>query len=190
MASRAAPLVLETERLTLRAFHADDESALGVLWKRNADRFRDNFHAAVAQIVERNDGASYLEARVADWRAHAGYWYALRERSRDALVGQIHVKHLDWELGRAELAYLIDYECEGKGLTTEAARRVAAMCFDDLGLHKVFLRTITTNTRSANVAARCGFHLEGTLRGEFLAAGHTRVDVHYFGLLATDRRPP
>lgn len=63
-----------------------------------------------------------------------------------------------------------------------------AMCFQDLKLHKIILRTIVGNERSAALARRCGFVLEGTLRGEFLAAGRSRVDLHYFGLLADDSR--
>jgi len=50
MPSRAAPNVLETARLTLRAFGPDDVPSLSSLWKRNRDRFRDNFPEAVARI--------------------------------------------------------------------------------------------------------------------------------------------
>ena len=86
------------------------------------------------------------------------------------------------------LAYLLDRRSERKGFATEAVQRIVSMCFEELQLHKVFLRTIVGNEGSATAATRCGFVLEGTLRGEFLAAGHRRVDVNYFGLLATDDR--
>jgi len=190
MASRAAPTVLETARLTLRALRPDDARSLCSLWKRNRDRFRDSFPEAVEQLVDRGNGLGYVAARAVDWAACVGFWYGIWERTGGAFVGQVHVKHLDWELCRAELAYLIDREAEGKGLATEAVQRVVAMCFDELRLHKVFLRIIVGNERSAEVARRCGFSLEGTLRGEFLTAGQTRVDLHYFGLLVTDERPP
>lgn len=188
MLIHAAPRVLETERLTLRAFEPDDNRSLCSLWERNRDRLRDNFPGAVAQLADRREGANYIEARLADWSAARGFWYGIWERSEGTLVGQVHVKHLDWEVGRAELAYLLDRRSEGQGFATEAVQRIVSMCFEELQLHKVFLRTIVGNERSTSVATRCGFVLEGTLRGEFLAAGHLRVDVHCFGLLATDKR--
>jgi len=189
MPRRAAPTVLETARLTLRPFRPDDERSLCSLWQRNRDRFRDSFPEAAEQLADRADGAGYIEARAKDWAACIGFWYGIWERTGSALLGQVHVKRLDWELGRAELAYLIDREAEGKGLATEAVQRIVAMCFDELRLHKVFLRTIVGNERSAQLARRCGFSLEGTLRGEFLTAGQARADLHYFGLLVTDEWP-
>jgi RimJ/RimL family protein N-acetyltransferase len=155
---------------------------------RNRDRFRESFPGAVALLGHGANCAEYIEARAADWEAGTGFCYGLWEWRSSALVGQVHLKHFDWEVGRAELAYLIDAEHEGRSLVREALLRTVAMCFDDLGLHKVFLRTIVGNERSARLARRCGFVLEGTLRGEFPSSGCARVDVHYFGLLASDER--
>jgi len=62
------------------------------------------------------------------------------------------------------------------------------MCFDDLGLYKVFMRIVVGNERSFKLARRCGFILEGTLRGEFLAGGRSRVNVRYFSLFRTDEQ--
>jgi ribosomal-protein-alanine N-acetyltransferase len=186
MPSHAATRVLETERLTLRAFEPGDNRSLCSLWERNRDRLRDNFPGAVAQLADRGESADYIQARLADWSASRGFWYGIWERSEGTLIGQLHVKNVNQEVGRAELAYLLDRRSERKGFATEAVRRVVSMCFQELQLHKLFLRTIVGNERSATVAKRCGFVLEGTLRGEFLAAGQRRVDVHYFGLLATD----
>jgi RimJ/RimL family protein N-acetyltransferase len=51
----------------------------------------------------------------------------------------------------------------------------------------MFLRTIMDNRRSEALAMRLGFTREGTLRGEFLTLDGRRVDLHYFGLLASER---
>jgi RimJ/RimL family protein N-acetyltransferase len=62
-------------------------------------------------------------------------------------------------------------------------RAVVAACWA-LGLQKLILRIIPGNARSASVARRFGFALEGTLRGEFLESGTKRVDVECYGRLA------
>jgi RimJ/RimL family protein N-acetyltransferase len=183
------PVAIETAHLTLRALRPGDARAVTSLWAGNVDDFRDSFPHAVDQIVGRDDASGYVAARRADWDACIGFWFGMWERGPDCLVGQLHVKRLDWEVGRAELAYLVDAGSQGRGFASEAVRRIARTCFDDLALHKLYLRTIVGNEPSEAVARRCGFTLEGTLRGEFLAAGSARVDVRYFGLLATDPRP-
>lgn len=173
---------LATTRLQLRAFAPGDADALLALFAANRDRLQPSFPASVAQIVDRDGAAGYIAGRRAAWNAGIGFWYGMWEGDR--LVGQIQIKNLDRELGRAELAYLVDRASEGRGLVSEAVGRIVEVCFDELALYKVFLRAIAGNARSAAVAKRCGFELEGTLRGEFFAGGTTRVDVDYFGRLA------
>ena len=93
---------------------------------------------------------------------------------------------MDWELSRAEIAYLLDQEFEGRGLMSEALDLILAVCFDSLGLNKVFLRTIVGNDRSSKLAERFGFIKEGILREEFLTLDKKRVDLNYFGMLSSE----
>jgi quinol monooxygenase YgiN len=123
----------------------------------------------------------------AERAAGSGYWYGLWED--DALVGQIQIKKIERPAGRAEIAYLVDRDREGHGLVAEAMRAVLRVSFDDLGLYKVYLRTIVGNERSEALARRFGFVLEGTLRREH-ETPRDRLDVHYFGLLAMESPRP
>jgi ribosomal-protein-serine acetyltransferase len=179
----AAPSTFRTARLEIRALGKGVGAALSALHLANRDRFADSFPKASAELVDADAGERYIESRMAERSAAKGYWYGLWHR--DALVGQIHVKNVDWESGRAELAYLIDRAYEGRGLVSEAMHAMLRVCFGDLGLHKVYLRTIVGNERSEAVARRLQFVLEGTLREEHVTPSG-RVDLHYFGLLATE----
>jgi len=93
---------------------------------------------------------------------------------------------LRWDLSRAEIAYLLDREHEGRGLMSEALGLVLKACFGPLGLNKVFLRTIVGNDRSSKLAERFGFTREGVLREEFLTLDRRRVDLNYFGMLSSE----
>jgi len=99
-------------------------------------------------------------------------------------------ENVDWELSRAEIAYLLDREHEGRGLMSEALGLILKACFDLLGLNKVFLRTIVGNDRSTKLAERFGFVKEGVLREEFLTLDNRRVDLNYFGMLSSEFNHP
>lgn len=179
-----APTYLASDRLTLQALHEVDARAVRELWLRNRELLRESFPGTVSQVAERDDVAGYLADRAASWLAGTGFWYGVS--FEDRIVGQVHVKSFDWSVAKAELAYFIDAACQRRGLATEAVLRVVRMCREELQLVKLFLRTVAGNQASAAVARRCGFVHEGTLRGEFLAGGELRCDVHYYGLLPCD----
>jgi RimJ/RimL family protein N-acetyltransferase len=184
---RIAPSEVLTPRLTIRALREGDGAALHPLVRRNRDRLADSFPRLVEQLIDPERGEQYIAGKMEEWLAGRGYWYGVRERASDQLLGQIQIKNLDRETGRGELAYWIDRDSEGLGLVTEAIRELVRVSFDELGLHKVFLRTIVDNRRSEALAVRLGFTREGTLRGDFLTLSGRRVDLHYFGLLVSER---
>jgi RimJ/RimL family protein N-acetyltransferase len=135
-------------------------------------------------VTDAPAGEKWILARAAEWSAQLGFWYGIWERPVRRLVGQLQLKNVDWELERAELAYLIDRDFEGRGLVTEAARALIEVGFERLGLRRIILRTLVENERSAALALRLGFKLEGTLRQDFRTGRGRWVDLHLFGLLA------
>jgi len=177
------PPLFETPRLLLRELRPGHGAALHTLYRDNRDRLAASFPGAVAQVVDAGGGEAYIQSKTADRLAGKAFWYGIWMREQALLI---QIKHVDRDLQKAELAYLVDRAHEGKGLISEAARRILRVCFEELGLYKVFLRTVVGNARSEALARHLGFKLEGTLRGEFLAAGTERVDVNYFGLLASE----
>jgi RimJ/RimL family protein N-acetyltransferase len=180
---RTAPSTLRTDRLEIRALRAGDGAALTTLYRANCDRFADSFPKTVAELVDPAAGERYVADRDAERSAGTGYWYGLWHAG--TLVGQVQIKNVDRSAGRAELAYLVDGALEGRGLVAEAVRAILRVCFVDLALHKVYVRTIVANDRSEALARRFRFTLEGRLRQEHVTP-RGRVDLHYFGLLASE----
>jgi putative acetyltransferase len=175
-------MLLETPRLTLRAFRVGDVAALRALYRINRDRLADSFPTAVKQME--TGGEDYVASKVAEWSSAKGFWYGAWVG--DSLIGQIQIKNIDWETQRAELAYLVGRAHEGQGFVSEMMRAILSVCFVGLALHKVFLRTIVGNARSESLARRFGFTHEGVLRQEFLTLAGRRVDLNSFGLLARE----
>ena len=87
--------------------------------------------------------------------------------------------------GSAEVGFWIDAAVEGHGVVSRALNAVLGHAFGDLDLHRVEMRTLTTNDRSHRVAERFGFTREGVLRGAVrFPDGHR--DVAVYALLAED----
>lgn len=64
-----------------------------------------------------------------------------------------------WEIG-----YWLAEEFTGKGIITRAAKTMTDYVFTELNSERVIIRTSTTNDKSAAVAERLGYQLEGILR--------------------------
>lgn len=62
------------------------------------------------------------------------------------------------------IGYVLSEPYWGKGLMTEAVKRVLAYSFEELGLEIVTIFHFSFNQRSKRVIEKCGFNYEGTLR--------------------------
>jgi [ribosomal protein S5]-alanine N-acetyltransferase len=88
-----------------------------------------------------------------------------------------------------ELSYqLYDDGFAGRGYTTEAVQLLVDYLFAGKKQHRIHLVIVPENAASRRVAEKCGFVLEGTVRGAFFNAGRNH-DVLLYSLLRTDPRP-
>ncbi len=88
-----------------------------------------------------------------------------------------------------ELSYqLYDERHSGHGYTTEAVQLLVDYLTDTKKQHRIHLVIVPGNTASRRVAEKCGFVLEGTVRGAFFNGGRNQ-DVLLYSLLRTDPRP-
>jgi [ribosomal protein S5]-alanine N-acetyltransferase len=88
-----------------------------------------------------------------------------------------------------ELSYqLYDERFAGRGYTTEAVQLVVDYLFGAKKFHRIHLVIVPENAASRRIAEKCGFLLEGTVRGAFFNDGRNQ-DVLLYGLLRTDPRP-
>lgn len=101
-------------------------------------------------------------------------------------VGSAGLIDVDLEGRKAELGYWIEPDEQGNGYATEAAQLVLTHAFDQLGLHKVWARTVHDNEGSKRVLEKLGFQQEGVLREHWLGLDRY-VDEYRFGLLKSER---
>ena len=88
-----------------------------------------------------------------------------------------------------ELSYqLYGERFAGRGFATEAVQLLVDYLFATKQRYRIHLVIVPENDASRHIAEKCGFVLEGTLRGAFFNDGRNQ-DVLIYSLLRTDPRP-
>jgi len=92
--------------------------------------------------------------------------WAIIDKNANKVIGSIGL-HNDVRRNNYRvkmLGYVLDEAYWGKGLMTEAAKRVIKYAFEDLNLDLISVYHYPFNIGSKRVIQKCGFHYEGTLR--------------------------
>lgn len=150
------PPVLETERLRLRPWRADEAEAL----------------FAMAGDCDVADGAGWKPHETMDdsqWilkkilSGSCGLVWALESREDGRVIGTLELHKTRRRLPEQglELGYMLARSEWGKGLMTEAAGRVLCYAFGELGLERVTATHFDGNERSRRVLEKLGFTFRG-----------------------------
>jgi ribosomal-protein-alanine N-acetyltransferase len=154
-------LPLQTPRLLLRDFVEDD-------W-RAVQRY-----AADPEVVRymewgpnsEADTRNYVELVIASQKdqPRLDFDLAVTLRADDRLIGAggLHVSNPHNREGW--IGYVLNRECWGQGLATEAARALLTFGFGQFGLHRIFATCSPHNAASARVLEKIGMRREGHLR--------------------------
>lgn len=150
-------IILETERLTLRRFRADDLEPLFELYRDPEVRryYPDGIRSHAQTKLE-------LEWFRLGHPQHPelGLWATVDRRSGEFL-GRCGL--LPWTIHgdtEVEVAYMITRQRWGEGLATEAAKGIVLYAHHALGLQRLICLVMPGNLASAAVARKIGMHFE------------------------------
>lgn len=104
------------------------------------------------------------------------------------LIGGIGMHHWDRQLKKAQIGYWLVKDQEGLGILNMCAKTVFRYLFEQLQLNKIELHHLPGNARSAAVAQRLHFRIEGILRDSVIMNG-TLTDLVINGLLRREWKP-
>ncbi len=126
--------------------------------------------------------------------AENGFWQKTEgmlviESPEGEIAGHIEFFHPVSYWDAFELSYqLYADQYAGRGFVTEAVQLMVDYLFGSKKEHRIHLVIVPENSASRRIAEKCGFVLEGTVRGAFFNGGRNR-DVLLYSLLRTDVRP-
>jgi RimJ/RimL family protein N-acetyltransferase len=153
------PILLETERLRLRHFTADDVDRLVEL---DSDPEVMRYITFGAPTLR----ASYVETYLPRWfeiyarQPGCGYFAAELRESED-FVGWFHLRDDRLEPGDLELGYRLRRSAWGRGYATEGSLALIRHAFERVGAERLSARTLARNAASQRVMQKCGLGCVG-----------------------------
>ncbi|MFF3446416.1 GNAT family N-acetyltransferase [Streptomyces sp. NPDC002667] len=154
---------LETERLALRHFTADD---VDLLIELDGDpavmRYLTGGEPTAPEIVRERYLPNIL-AGYEKWGGDLGL-FAAHEKDGGAFIGWFILRpEPDGPLDEVELGYRLRRAAWGRGYATEGSRALLGKAFTELGVRVVWAETMTVNEGSRNVMKKLDMTLTDTL---------------------------
>ncbi len=117
---------------------------------------------------------------------HPAYYFTIRLKQDDRLLGFTHLHHIEWAHATGTLHIGIgDRNDRGQGYGTEALHMVLRYAFDELNLYRLAATMAEYNTGAIRFFERAGFVEEVRRRQAVLRDGK-RWDMVMLGLLRTE----
>lgn len=90
----------------------------------------------------------------------------------DTPLGSVYIRDIDRGHLKAEYGIFIGVpQARGRGIGTAAARLMLRYCFEEEGLHRIYLRVLAGNRQAIRSYEKAGFVREGCLREDVCIDG-------------------
>ncbi|MGW0903202.1 GNAT family N-acetyltransferase [Streptomyces sp. NPDC002853] len=154
---------LESERLALRRFTADDADLLIELDSDPAVmRYLSGGDPTAPEVIREHHLPKILAGYV-KWGGDLGL-FAAHEKDGGAFIGWFILRpEQEGPLDEVELGYRLRQAAWGKGYATEGSRALLAKAFTELGVRTVWAETMCVNRGSRNVMEKLEMRLAGTI---------------------------
>jgi len=161
----------EVVGIYLRPMDKEDTDLI-VAW-RNRDEVRENF--IYRELFTREGHEHWIETMIKTGRAVQ--MMICRIPSGKA-VGSVYIRDIDRQHNKAEYGIFIgEADARGRGVGTAAAKLMLRYCFEEEGLHRVYLRALSGNLQAIRSYEKAGFVREACLRDD------VRIDGQYYDII-------
>lgn len=157
---RQLPVELRTERLVLHKHRSEEVAEQFKHIEKNRRRL-EPFIPWVSRVRSLEDLRRRTDSTLIDWENRSLFDFTMKTHAGEFL-GHVGLYRCDWSVPRVEIGYWVVGGAEGKGYVREAIEALEQECFR-LGVERIEIRCDPVNVRSAMVASRLGYRLEGTL---------------------------
>ncbi|WNS41000.1 GNAT family protein [Paenibacillus sp. MMS20-IR301] len=157
------PESFETQRLLIRAAQSGDGAEMNAAIGESLNELQPwmPFAQSLPAVEEteqyvRESRIDYLKRSMLNMQIYSKY--------DGSFIGNIGLHHINWETRCFEAGYWIRSSQAGNGFITEAVNGITDFAARELGAERIEIRCSARNLRSAAVAERAGFTLDGVLR--------------------------
>lgn len=115
------------------------------------------------------------------------YWWAVRLKADDRLIGWLKLSNVDWVHGSAEVSLAIAAQADrNQGLGSDTLKLALDYAFNEMNMHRLRAVIPDYNAGAVRFFNRFGF-VEEVRRREALVLHGKRYDELWLGLLRRDR---
>ncbi len=158
----------EMKKIYLRLMTEEDTDMI-IAW-RNSDAVRKNF--IYQELFTREGHLNWIRTMVDTGRV---VQMIICMVDSDKPVGSVYIRDIDLQHRKAEYGIFIGEEsARGKGIGTQAASMMLQYCFEELKLHRVFLRAFADNMQAIRSYEKAGFVREAYLHDDVCIDGKFR----------------
>ncbi len=173
-------MVIRGEKVNLRAVERADAP---LIWRWWNDPAVMRYWGAPESTVSLAEVERRVEEWLQDERDAGRPGCLIVETLEGEAIGQVVLSEYRPEARSVVLSLMIgETVWWGQGYGTDLVKTILGACFDTWNLHRVVVRSETSNERAHRLYARCGFTLEATLRDAAFFDGRFE-DVLVFGIL-------
>lgn len=159
------PEKFESERLIIRAPQWGDGAAVNEAVRESFAALRAWMPWAQSLPTVEQSELDIRKARL-HFLARKDLRLLLEHKETGQIVGCSGLHRMDWEARKFEIGYWVRASFAKQGYITEAVRAIANFAIEKLQANRIEIRCDSRNVRSARVAERAGFTLEGILRND------------------------
>lgn len=146
-----------------------DDTDLIVAW-RNSDGVRKNF--IYQALFTRESHENWMKTMVETGKV---VQMIICDSASDEPLGSVYIRDIDRHHNKAEYGIFIgEPDARGRGVGTAAAKLMLRYCFEEEGLHRVYLRAFSDNIQAIKSYEKAGFVREGLLRDDVCIEGQYR----------------
>ncbi len=183
------PEAFDTERLTIRAPRFGDGAPINEAIRESIDDLR-RWMPWAQSLPTVEDSEEFSRHTRAQFLERRDFGLRLWLKGTETLVGSSGLLVRDWTVPTFEIGYWCRKRFEGQGYISEAVRAITRFGFETFDAERIVIRCDALNTRSAAVARRCGFTMEGIMRRDSRApASGAWRDTMVFAMLRAEYRP-
>ncbi|MCR5256358.1 MAG: GNAT family N-acetyltransferase [Acetatifactor sp.] len=155
----------EKAGIYLRPMTYDDTDNI-IKW-RNSDAVRKNF--IYQALFTRESHEKWIKTKVETGEV---VQFIICNLADDAPYGSVYIRDIDLNHKKGEYGIFIGEEnARGRGIGSATAKLMLKYCFENLKLHRVYLRALSGNMQAIKSYENAGFKREGILHDDVCIDG-------------------
>ena len=171
----------EATGIFLRLMTYDDTESI-VRW-RNSDAVRNNFIYRAKFTKESHE--NWIHTMVETGKV---VQMMICDIDSKEALGSVYIRDIDRQHNKAEYGIFIgEPEARGRGIGTAAAKLMLRYCFEEEGLHRIYLRALSDNIQAIRSYEKAGFEREGLLKDDVCIDGIYR-DIVWMAAVGEEKR--